>query len=416
MTVNNIKNLYCDVVVVGCGVAGLYTALNLPDDMKIIMLSKEDVESCDSMLAQGGICVLHDEDDYDSFFEDTMKAGHYENRKESVDIMIRSSRDVINDLLACGVRFEKDENGELKYTREGAHSRPRICFHKDITGKEITEKLLAKVRERSNVTIMEYTVMTDILEMNNECIGVVAEQENEKLHIHAKDTVFATGGIGGLYDHSTNYPCLTGDGCRIAEKHGAKLENMDYVQIHPTCLYSNKPGRIFLISESARGEGAILLNHKGERFVDELLPRDVVTKAINQEMKKEQVEHEYLSFENVDRATILNHFPNIYEKCLEEGYDILKEPVPIIPAQHYFMGGVHVDSNSKTTIPHLYAAGETSCNGVHGKNRLASNSLLESLVFAKRLTDDIKNNMKYNTKNDEKGNSTYESDYNAACC
>ena len=231
MTVNNIKNLYCDVVVVGCGVAGLYTALNLPDDMKIIMLSKEDVESCDSMLAQGGICVLHDEDDYDSFFEDTMKAGHYENRKESVDIMIRSSRDVINDLLACGVRFEKDENGELKYTREGAHSRPRICFHKDITGKEITEKLLAKVRERSNVTIMEYTVMTDILEMNNECIGVVAEQENEKLHIHAKDTVFATGGIGGLYDHSTNYPCLTGDGCRIAEKHGAKLENMDYMDI-----------------------------------------------------------------------------------------------------------------------------------------------------------------------------------------
>ena len=409
MTVNNIKNLYCDVVVVGCGVAGLYTALNLPDDMKIIMLSKEDVESCDSMLAQGGICVLHDEDDYDSFFEDTMKAGHYENRKESVDIMIRSSRDVINDLLACGVRFEKDENGELMYTREGAHSRPRICFHKDITGKEITEKLLAKVRERSNVTIMEYTVMTDILEMNNECIGVVAEQENEKLHIHAKDTVFATGGIGGLYDHSTNYPCLTGDGCRIAEKHGAKLENMDYVQIHPTCLYTKKPGRIFLISESARGEGAILLNHKGERFVNELLPRDVVTKAIHQEMKKEQVEHEYLSFENVDRATILNHFPNIYEKCLEEGYDILKEPVPIIPAQHYFMGGVHVDSNSKTTIPHLYAAGETSCNGVHGKNRLASNSLLESLVFAKRLTEDIKNNR-------EKGNVNYESDYNAACC
>ncbi len=391
------KDLYFDVVIAGCGVAGLYTALHLGTDKKILMLSKEDLESCDSMLAQGGICVLHDEDDYDSYFEDTMRAGHYENRKESVDIMIRGSRAVIDELLAFGVRFEKNPDGSLAYTREGAHSRPRICFHKDITGKEITTTLLSQVKKLPNVTIMEYTTMTDILVENGSCSGIVAEsKEGEVLHIHTADTVMATGGIGGLYDHSTNFPLLTGDACRIAENHGVELEHMDYVQIHPTCLYSEKPGRAFLISESTRGEGAILLNHKGERFVDELLPRDVVTKAIHEEMAKEGVDHEFLSFEKVPEDIITGHFPNIYKRCLEEGYDILKEPVPIVPAQHYFMGGVHVDSESQTTMPHLYAVGETSCNGVHGKNRLASNSLLESLVFAKRAATQIEETQKEN--------------------
>lgn len=391
------KDLYFDVVIAGCGVAGLYTALHLGTDKKILMLSKEDLESCDSMLAQGGICVLHDEDDYDSYFEDTMRAGHYENRKESVDIMIRGSRAVIDELLAFGVRFEKNPDGSLAYTREGAHSRPRICFHKDITGKEITTTLLSQVKKLPNVTIMEYTTMTDILVENGSCSGIVAEsKEGEVLHIHTADTVMATGGIGGLYDHSTNFPLLTGDACRIAENHGVELEHMDYVQIHPTCLYSEKPGRAFLISESTRGEGAILLNHKGERFVDELLPRDVVTKAIHEEMAKEGVDHEFLSFEKVPEDIITGHFPNIYKRCLEEGYDILKEPVPIVPAQHYFMGGVHVDSASQTTMPHLYAVGETSCNGVHGKNRLASNSLLESLVFAKRAANQIEETQKEN--------------------
>lgn len=384
------KNLYYDVVIAGCGVAGLYTALHLGTDKKILMLSKEDLESCDSMLAQGGICVLHDEDDYDSYFEDTMRAGHFENRKESVDIMLRGSRAVIDELLAFGVRFEKNEDGTLAYTKEGAHSRPRICFHKDITGKEITTTLLSHVQKLPNVTIMEYTTMTDVLIEDGQCHGMVAQtKDGETLYIHAADTVMATGGIGGLYEHSTNFPLLTGDACRIAKEHGIELEHMDYVQIHPTCLYSKKPGRAFLISESARGEGAILLNHKGERFVDELLPRDVVTKAIHEEMEKEGVDHEYLSFEKVSEETVKGHFPNIYKRCLEEGYDILKEPVPIVPAQHYFMGGIHVDSDSQTTMPHLFAVGETSCNGVHGKNRLASNSLLESLVFAKRVAQKI---------------------------
>lgn len=379
------KELCYDVVIAGCGVSGLYTALHLGADKKILMLAKKDLESCDSMLAQGGICVLRDESDYEEYFEDTMRAGHYENRRESVDIMIRSSRAIIEHLVELGVRFERNEDGSLAYTREGAHSKPRICFHKDITGKEITTTLLSHVRKLSNVTIMEYTEMTDILAADDVCQGVIAQRrDGEVLQIRAKDVVMATGGIGGLYEHSTNFPSLTGDGCRIAGKHGVELEHMDYVQIHPTTLYSKKPGRSFLISESARGEGAILLNHRGERFVDELLPRDVVTEAIREEMKKEAVEYEYLSFENVPKDMILEHFPNICRQCLEEGYDIFKEPIPIVPAQHYFMGGVHVDSDSMTTMTHLYAVGETSCNGVHGKNRLASNSLLESLVFAKR--------------------------------
>lgn len=390
------KELYYDIVIAGCGVAGLYTALSLPRDRRILMLSKEDIASCDSMLAQGGICVLRGDDDYDAYFEDTMRAGHYENRRESVEIMIRSSREIIDHLLALGVRFERNADGSLAYTREGAHSRPRICFHKDITGEEITTTLLSHVHKLENVTIMEYTTMTDILVENGICVGVKAQERNgDILQLHAPDTVMATGGIGGLYQHSTNFPLLTGDACRIAGEHGVALEHMDYVQIHPTCLYSTKPGRSFLISESARGEGAVLLNHRGERFVDELLPRDVVTEAIMREMEKEGTKYEYLSFQNVPETIVKEHFPNIYKHCLEEGYDLLREPVPIVPAQHYFMGGVHVDSDSQTTMAHLYAVGETSCNGVHGKNRLASNSLLESLVFAKRAAAKI---AKTNTK------------------
>lgn len=378
-----------DLIIAGCGVGGLYTALNMPREKNILIITKSDVLSSDSMLAQGGICVLHDANDYDAYFEDTMRAGHYENRKESVELMIRSSRDIINNLLELGVRFEKNSDGTLKYTREGAHSRPRICFHEDVTGKEITTVLLEHVKKLSNVEIMEYTTMTDILEENNVCTGIKAIKDNKEFIVKAPYVVMATGGIGGLYEHSTNFPHLTGDGCRIAKKHGVELEHMDYVQIHPTSLYSKNKGRSFLISESARGENAILLNNKGERFVNELLPRDVVSNAIYKEMEKEGSKHVWMSFEKVPKDVIKEHFPHIYEKCMEEGYDILKEPIPIVPAQHYFMGGVHVDSNSETTMHNLFAVGETSCNGVHGKNRLASNSLLESLVFAKRAAAEI---------------------------
>ena len=378
------NNLQADVVIVGTGVGGCFSALNLSEDLSIIMITKSDLESSDSFLAQGGICVLHDDDDYDSYFEDTMRAGHYENRKESVDIMIRGSQDVIHDLIGYGVDFAK-EDGKLLYTREGAHSRPRILFHEDITGKEITSKLLAQIKTRKNIQIMEYTTMTDILISKGACAGIEAEtSDHKKIYIHADQTIFASGGIGGRYKHSTNFPHLTGDAIDIAKKHGIRLEHLDYVQIHPTTLYSKKTGRRFLISESVRGEGALLYDKNGNRFVDELLPRDVVTKAIQEQMKKDGTDHVWLSLEKIPKEIILSHFPNIYQHCLEEGYDSTKEWIPVVPAQHYFMGGIWVDSDSHTSMPNLYAVGETSCNGVHGKNRLASNSLLESLVFAKR--------------------------------
>ena len=378
-----------DVVIVGTGVGGAFSALNLPEDKQILMITKSDLESSDSFLAQGGICVLRDDEDYEGYFEDTMRAGHYENRKESVDIMIRSSQEIIHDLIEYGVDFAK-KDGNLAFTREGAHSRPRILFHEDITGKEITSKLLMYVKKRKNVQIHEYTTMTDIIVKNGKCAGILAKTaDGEEMKIYAQDTIFASGGIGGRYQHSTNFPHLTGDALDISRKHGIRLEHLDYVQIHPTTLYSSKPGRRFLISESVRGEGAVLYNKDGERFVNELLPRDVVTKAIREQMEKDGTDHVWLSMENIDKNTILEHFPNICERCLEEGYDVTKEWIPVVPAQHYFMGGIWVDSDSRTSMEHLYAVGETSCNGVHGANRLASNSLLESLVFAKRAAHKI---------------------------
>lgn len=373
-----------DILIVGCGVGGLYCALNLPKDKHITIITKNTAETSDSFLAQGGICVLRDEKDHDSFFEDTLKAGHYENNRESVEIMISSSREVINDLVTYGARFEKDGD-DFAYTREGAHSKPRILFHEDETGKEITSHLLEEALKRDNITLIENFTMVDLLCDNNRCNGIVGRNENgDYVTVQADYTVLATGGIGGLFKHSTNFRYLTGDSLALALKYNIKLQHIDYIQIHPTTLFTRKKGRKFLISESVRGEGAILLNSKGERFVNELQPRDVVAAAIFEEMKKEGSEHVWLSMAPIPEEEIKTHFPNIYHHCLEEGYDVTKEPIPVVPAQHYFMGGIDVDRYSKTSMDHLYAVGETACNGVHGRNRLASNSLLESLVFAKR--------------------------------
>ena len=371
---------YYDAVIVGCGVAGCFAALHLPQEADILMITKADTEDSDSFLAQGGICVLKNEDDYDAFYEDTMHAGHYENTPESVDIMIRSSRNVINQLIAWGVDFRRDENGELCYTKEGAHSTNRILFHDDVTGKEITSKLLAQVKKLPNVTLLAHTEMCDILSCKNVCEGVLIRDEEGKLiPVYARDVIWACGGIGGIYDNSTNFPHLTGDALAIAIHRNVALKNVNYVQIHPTTLYSQKKGRRFLISESVRGEGAVLLDKNGERFTNELQPRDVVSREIHRQMEKDHTKHVWLSLKTIP-LDVKERFPNIYQT---------KEPIPVVPAQHYFMGGVKVDSNSETTMDHLYAAGETSCNGVHGANRLASNSLLESLVFAERAAKKI---------------------------
>ena len=390
-----------DIIIVGTGASGLFAALHIPETYKILMLTKDVAEHSDSYLAQGGICVLRDEEDYDSFMEDTLKAGHYENRKESVEIMIRSSRQVVEELITYGVDFAR-KDGELDYTREGCHSKPRILFHKDITGEEITSKLLKAVRDRKNIRILENTAMVDLIEENNTCIGVMAKDEmGDLLAIQGRYTMLASGGIGGLYEHSTNYPHLTGDALAIAMHHGIELENIDYIQIYPTTLYSKKPGRRFLISESVRGEGGKLYDVHGERFANEVLPRDILTEKIHQQMKKDGTSHVWLDMSCLGEETILGHFPNIYQRCLEEGYDVTKEWIPVVPAQHYFMGGIHVNSNSRTTMEHLYAVGETSCNGVHGKNRLASNSLLESLVFAKRAALEIRESMENQEETEE---------------
>jgi len=381
-----------DILIVGCGVAGLYCALNLPEDKKITFVTKNKAPKSDSFLAQGGICVLRNEKDYKSFYDDTMKAGHYENNPDSVEIMIRSSQEVIGDLVDFGVRFEKDGES-FTYTREGAHSKPRILFHEDETGKEITSHLLETAKSRANITLIENFTMVDLICKENVCTGIIGhDTDRNYMCINADYTVLATGGIGGLFKHSTNYRHLTGDALALALKYDIKLQHIDYIQIHPTTLYTQKHGREFLISESVRGEGAILLNSKGERFVNELLPRDIVANAIFNEMKKENSEHVWLSLSPIPAKEIRNHFPNIYKHCLEEGYDITKEPIPVVPSQHYFMGGIDVDRYSKTSMDRLYAVGETACNGVHGKNRLASNSLLESLVFSKRAAKHITEN------------------------
>ena len=276
-----------DVLIVGSGCSGLYCALNLPTDKKITVITKAGAEENDSFLAQGGMCMLKDEKDFQSFFEDTLKAGHYENDKTSVEIMIRSSQAVVEDLLRFGADFQKDEKGELVFTREGAHSEKRIIFHEDVTGKEITSTLLAQVKERPNITLLEHTAMVDLIEENNVCYGAVVQKPDGEIEaVEADYTVMATGGIGGLYRHSTNFRHLTGDALAVAIRHGIALKDISYVQIHPTTLYAEEE-RSFLISESVRGEGAVLRDKNGDRFVNELLPRDLLTKAILAQMEKD---------------------------------------------------------------------------------------------------------------------------------
>ena len=301
-----------------------------------------------------------------------MKAGHYENDKKSVEIMIRSSRDVVKDLIAAGADFKKDENGNLAYTREGAHSSNRIIFHEDVTGKEITSHLLDRVRELPNVELLENTRMLDIITRDNECLGAVIRTEDGSIiNVSADATVLAAGGIGGLYRHSTNFRHLTGDAVAAAIKHNVAIKDINYVQIHPTTFYSkNDKDRSFLISESVRGEGAKLYDKNGNRFVNELLPRDLLTKAIYEQMKKDGTDYVWEDLRTIPEEELKTHFPNIVQHCLEQGYDVTKECIPVVPAQHYFMGGIKVDYESKTSMDRLYAVGETACNGVHGRNRL----------------------------------------------
>ncbi|MDH2459855.1 L-aspartate oxidase [Clostridium perfringens] len=373
-----------DVLIVGSGVAGLYASLNLRDDLEIIMVSKKSVNLCNSSLAQGGIAVARGKEDFQSFIEDTLKAGKYENNIDSVRVLVEESMDNINKLMDLGANFEKDENGVL-FTKEGAHEINRIVYHKDITGKHVEDILLENVKRRKNIKIIEECEMVDIYHRGNRCIGALFNKDGQDLSIYAKVVILATGGIGGLFKKSTNERIITGDSIGVAIRNNIEIKDLSYIQIHPTAFFSKKSEeKRFLISESVRGEGGKLINCNGERFVDELLPRDIVSKKIYEEMKKTNSNNVFLDVSFMEKSFLKKRFPNIYNKCLEEGIDISKEPIPVAPAQHYFMGGIKVDLNGKTSMENLYAFGETSCTGVHGANRLASNSLLEALVFSRR--------------------------------
>lgn len=259
-----------DVIIVGTGAAGCFSALHLDEKLNILMITKGKVEESDSYLAQGGICVLKDREDFNSFFEDTLRAGHYENKREAVEVMINSSSDVIGELIDYHVDFNQ-EDGKLLYTREGAHSKSRILYHEDITGQEITSKLLMEIKKRKNITLLENTKIVDIIERDKRCVGVILSNEQNSLKpLSAKCVILATGGIGGIFKNSTNFPHITGDSLGIAIKHHISLKDLSYIQIHPTTLYSKKSGRRFLISESVRGEGALLYNKDFQRFTDEL--------------------------------------------------------------------------------------------------------------------------------------------------
>ena len=382
-------DIFVDVLIVGTGAAGLYAALNLREDLNVLLITKGVVNQCNTYLAQGGISVARNEKDFELFIQDTLKAGKYKNSLEAVKILVQESIDNINKVIDYGTKFDTLD-GDFKYTKEGAHSVSRIVHSKDETGKELFLSLLEALRNKKNVSILENTTLVDVITKNNTCYGGIATKGQKRINIHSKATILATGGIGGLFKNSTNRRGLTGDGIAIALRHNVKTTDLDYVQFHPTALYDNNVNcEKFLISESLRGEGAKLLNEYGKRFVDELLPRDEVSKAIYEEEKKSNKPFVFLDISFKDKEYITYRFPNIYKQCLKSGIDITKQKMPVTPVQHYHMGGIAVDMLSRTSMGSLFACGEVSCTGVHGANRLASNSLLEALVFSRRASEFI---------------------------
>lgn len=386
-----IINKIVDVLIVGSGVSGLYSSLNLREDLEILLATKSDLQRTNTSLAQGGISTARDKNDIELFIQDTLKAGKYKNNVDAVKILAKESKSKIIDLINLGVDFDIDNNN-LKYTKEGAHSINRIVHIKDKTGEGVEDTLINRVKERENIHIYEYTYLVDIIKDKNKCLGAVLIKDNIQFNIYAKKVILATGGIGGVFKNTTNQKILNGDSIAIALKHNIKLKNLDYIQIHPTAFFEEEKGeRRLLISEAVRGEGAKLIDINGERFIDELLPRDIVSKAIFNQLRKTNSPYVNLDLTFMNKDYIIKRFPYIYSECLRRGVDITKDYIKVSPAQHYFMGGIEVNLDSKTSLENLYAVGETSCTGVHGANRLASNSLLEGLVFSKKASDSINN-------------------------
>lgn len=388
-----IKN--CDVLIAGSGVASIYTALNLNSNLNILIVTKEGLKDCNSYLAQGGISTLLNAEDTESYIEDTLKAGNYKNDKKAVEILVKESRDNINRLIKLEVPFDVNDDGSLNYTREGGHSTFRIAHVKDETGKYIMESLYRELEKRSNIKVLEHCKLIDIVKNDSTCLGGICSLNDETIHIHAKRTILATGGLGGLFTSTTNFPCVTGDGVSIALKNNITLKDINYLQLHPTVLYEKESnGKRLLLSESLRGEGAIIRDLDGQEFVDSLKPRDIVSKAeLKQIAKHPDKPYVYLDLTHLDKDFIMHRFPFIYNECLKRGYKMEKDMLPISPAHHYAMGGIKVAENGETSLSNLFALGETACTGVHGSNRLASNSLLEAVVFGYRCACKINNEL-----------------------
>jgi L-aspartate oxidase len=371
-----------DVIIVGAGIAGLYTAIHSDARLRVLVLAKGELNDCNSALAQGGIAIAFDPDDIELHIEDSLKAGGYTNNREALRVMVEGSLREYRTLCEMGVKFDRERG------MEGGHSVRRIVCCKDSTGAAVMDVLTARVRALPNVELLEDSRVVRI-EKQGKMFRLEVSKNDDTYYYNTTACVIATGGIGGLYEFSTNSRILTGDGIRFAEALGAKIENMHLVQFHPTGFAGGfTEGRAFLISEAVRGEGARLLNADFERFTDELQPRDAVTQAILAEEKRLNSTNSnkfYLDISHKDADFVKARFPMIYERLLAFGCDLTREPVPIYPCQHYLMGGIAADTHGRTTVPALYAVGECSHTGVHGNNRLASNSLLEALVFG-RLT------------------------------
>ena len=406
--------LSTDVLVIGSGIAGLFTALKLAEFADVIIVTKKDKNESNTNYAQGGIAsVISSDDSFEKHIKDTLLAGAGLCDEKKVRMMVEEGPERINDLIKIGVDFSRSA-GMLDLALEGGHSKPRIIHSKDLTGKVIESALITKVNQSKNIKVIENTIAIDLITehnfqgfkssavINRTCLGayVLETISGSVLKISAKVTVLATGGLGQVYQHTTNPKIATGDGIAMSYRAGARLANMEFIQFHPTTLYTYSKTffgeHSFLISEAVRGFGGKLSTKRGNEFMSaydsrmELAPRDIVARAIDSELKKSGDEYVYLDITHRNAVEIISNFPNIYNICLNYGIDITKEPIPVVPAAHYSCGGVIVDEYSRTSLTGLYATGEVAMTGVHGANRLASNSLLEAVVFSQRAAENIK--------------------------
>ncbi len=402
--------LKTDILVIGSGIAGLFFALKASAYANVLIITKKEKADSNTNYAQGGIAsVMAKNDDYDLHINDTLSCGAGLCHEDSVKKIVTHGPRLINYLIQIGVDFSKHD-GLLDLGKEGGHSRSRIVHSKDLTGKEIEQALLHNVTNRDNIKLFEHHTAVELITehhlnrkksfnfKNVSCYGayVYDEQKNEIFIINSKVTVICSGGIGQVYLHTTNPEIATGDGIAMAFRSGCRIANMEFVQFHPTSLYEPNPenkDQSFLISEALRGAGGILRNKAGEDFMNNydsagsLAPRDIVARAIDNEMKKHGDEYVYLDMTSLSKDDLTNKFPNIYSKCLQKGIDMTKDFIPVVPAAHYICGGIVTDISGSTTVNNLYALGEAAMTGVHGANRLASNSLLEALVFADTAAD-----------------------------